>query len=525
MEASREKFPTCADCAIVFPLLMAAFLCCSRPSSREAEPNDTAPAAMELRAGAPVEGFLDRAGDVDFYRIAVPDPSVLDVQLSAVRGINHSLKIWNGATGELLKLVDDARKSSPERMCNFHFGGGYVLVSVQHGEKDAPAGNRDNSYQLKIDLRGAVAGTETEPNDAPEKATPVAVNSEVTGYYSPAYNRLTANEKNPGREEDWFRLDIQLQEGRPLLLDLELSPVPEIDPAMFLYGPGMREILSAGGKGAGQGATLKGTGITEPGTYHIMVAAANGISGCDIPYVLSIKTRDYDFSLEMEPNNDMLQSNVIQSEEVTGKISHAGDRDFFTVKSSGGMRVHRVELIPPPDLDIAFNLYDGSKRRVFEVNTAGKGEREVLPNACSKDDIFIEVLSRGAPGEDAPYRLLVSSRDHVEGYEIEPNDDRKEATRVQGDTVTGHTTRKNDIDYYLLEYAARKKKRFTVNAATGSRLKVSVTDPLGYAVRSVTVTGGAETKFYEMIDRKGYLVVKSMGENYLEPYVITLKDE
>jgi hypothetical protein len=411
-------------------------------------------------------------------------------------------------------------------MCNFQFGGGYLFISVQHGEKDAPTGNRENPYQLRVDLRSVAGGGESEPNDTPETATSVAVVGEVSGHYSPAINRLNKSEKNPGREEDWYSIDFRVQDGKPLLLDLELSPVPDIDSELCVYGPGLREIISVNGLGTGQGEALRGIGITESGIHYVMVAARNGMAACDIPYVLSIKTRDYDFSGEMEPNNDAAQANVIQSDEIAGRISSAGDRDFFLVKSSGDLRIHRVEAVPSPELDIALNVYDASKKRLYEINGAGKGEREIIPNAASNEDIFIEVLSRGAAtAEDASYRLQVSSRAHAPGFEVEPNDSRKEATPVEGDSITGYATKKNDIDYYLLEYDGRSRRSFAVNAVKGARLKVSVTDPRGNVVRSVTVNGGAERKFYEMIDRKGYLIIKSLQENYFEPYVINVKPE
>jgi len=351
------------------------------------------------------------------------------------------------------------------------------------------------------------------------------VNGEVSGHYSPAVNRLNKSEKNPGREEDWFSLDLRLQDGKPLLLDLELTPVPDIDPELYVFGPGMREILSVNGLGTGQGEALRGIGITESGVHYVMVAARNGLAGCEIPYVLSIKTRDYDFSGEMEPNNDASLANIIQSDEIAGRLSSARDRDFFLVKTSE-LRVLRIEAVPSPELDIALNVYDASKKRLYEINNAGKGEHEIIPNASSREDLFIEVLTRGAaPAEDTSYRLLVSSRSPAPGFEIEPNDTRKDATYVQGDVITGYSTKKNDIDYILLEYGGRARQCFTVNAVKGARLKVSVTDPQGNVVRSVTVNGGAEKKFYEMIDQKGYLVIKSLKENYFEPYVINVKPE
>ncbi len=114
---------------------------------------------------------------------------------------------------------------------------------------------------------------------------------------------------------------------------------------------------------------------------------------------------------------------------------------------------------------------------------------------------------------------------YVPGFEIEPNDEKKNATPVKGDMISGYTTRKGDTDHFLLEYPGRKRIRFEINIPKYCRLRVSVTDPLGYVVRSVEVEGAAERKFHEMIDQRGYVIVKTLKENFREPYEIKLVEE
>jgi len=510
---------------VVF-IAMMALASCAKSVPRETEPNGDAMKAMEIRSGVAVEGFLGSYNDVDFYKIRVAEPSVIDVRLSAVRGINHSLKLWNGSSPEPLKFIDDARKSSPERMCNLSLSGGYLYISVQHGEKDPRIANTENHYLLNVDVRGRKGNEEMEPNDNPDTATETLLGGEVTGFFSPAYNRMSRDRENPLREEDFFRFEVLLPGGKPLLLDLDLTPVPDVDSEVQLFAPGMNKVLTANAQGTGAGESARGIGITVSGTWFVKVTARNYAANCDIPYILSLATREYDYSQEMEPNNDFPAAGIIQGEEIRGRISSPGDRDFFLVKSDGTVRVTRIEAVPGGDLDVAFNVYDAERDRLFEVNRGIGGEREILPNAGSRGDLYVEVLSRGGlPAGGADYTLAVSSRVRMPGFELEPNDSKKQATAVSGDVITGYTTKRDDVDYYLLESRGRVKKRFTVNAVKGSTLKVSVTDPLGYAVRTVKVMGGTEKSFYEMIDQKGYLIVKSLEESYLEPYMIRMRNE
>jgi hypothetical protein len=286
----------------------------------------------------------------------------------------------------------------------------------------------------------------------------------------------------------------------------------------------MKEILSADSQGTGAGESLKGMGITTSGIYRVMIAARNAAANCDIPYILSVMTREYDLTAEMEPNNDIKTAGMIQAGLINGRIFPGGDRDFFTVKSDGTDRLHKIEAVPSPDLDLSMNIYDAAGKRVYEVNAGGAGEAEILPDVFFREDFHVEIFSRDGSAEGI-YRLETLSRAYVPGFEIEPNDTRKEATPVKVDVIAGYTTKRGDIDYFLLEYPVRKRIRFEISAPKYCRLKVSVTDPLGYVVRSVEVEGAAERKFHDMIDQRGYVIVKSLKENFREPYEIKLVEE
>ena len=70
----------------------------------------------------------------------------------------------------------------------------------------------------------------------------------------------------------------------------------------------------------------------------------------------------------------------------------------------------------------------------------------------------------------------------------------------------------------------RVKKRFVLNGIKDSILKISITDPLGYIIKTIILEGNESKTFDEMIDRKGYLIVETQKENYKEPYFIVIGD-
>jgi hypothetical protein len=513
-----------AGLLVYVPVVLCLF--CGKTPGREIEPNDDFASAMTISPGKEVTGFLGTDRDVDFYKVFVSAPSVVSVSLSEVRGVNHSITCYDGATRALLMHVDDARKSSPEKVCNLHVSGGYLFIAVRHGEKDAPAANLDNPYVLTVDVRSPNPREEIEPNNTPDRATPVDVDSDVMGYFSPAFCRSEKDAEKLMPEEDWFSFEMQLPAGHLKVLDIDISPVEEVDSQIRLFSPAMKEIAVANGFGAGKGESLRGIGVSEGGKYYVVVSSVNLASNCQKPYTLSITSRAFDFRTEMEPNDSMDSAQIVQAEEISGSFISRDDRDWYVIKKGEGIHIARVEVLPAAGVDVAMNIYDASKKKIFEINAASAGAREVVPNVGYSDDLFLEIFPRAlSPASGPHYKLIISTRPHAGGFEIEPNDSKQSATHVSGDTITGYTSKKGDIDYYFLEFPTRVRKKFIVSAVSGSKLKVSVTDPLGHIIRTVSIEGGREKKFYEIIDAKGFLMVKSLAEQYSEPYVIRMEDK
>ncbi|HPQ54024.1 MAG TPA: hypothetical protein PK253_12310 [Spirochaetota bacterium] len=513
--------------------LTAVLICCvlaagcSKSIPAEVEPNNTFNTAMKLEDNGAVTGYFNSADDVDCYQVTLHEPAVLDISLNAVRGINHSIKIWR-RDGEprLLKYIDDFRKSSPERFCNMYADRGVYYITVQHGDKDPKRPNTENPYTLSLKARSLAFLEEKEPNDGHISATPVTVGKEISGYFSPVYDRLNQNADHPFREEDWYALDIVLEGETPSLIDVELSGVPGVNSVLYVYNAAMGEVGAYNVHGIGKGESARGIGVTASGRYYIMVTTEGYQSNCDVPYQIYVSQRPYDSTMEMEPNNTVGDANPLQQSEISGKIFPGGDKDMYKIPGPGRPTMFTIEAAPPETIDISVNVYNEAGETISGANQGKKGVPEILPNVYASKSLYVEVLSRrGDSDEQGTYRLMVSSQPYINGYEIEPNGKKASATAVSADTVTGYTSFQGDVDYYFLEYPKRKTLRFTAKAALGSKIKVSVTDPLGYIIRSERISGDAEKSFTEMIDGKGYLIIESLEANYREPYTIEIQEE
>ena len=107
--------------------------------------------------------------------------------------------------------------------------------------------------------------------------------------------------------------------------------------------------------------------------------------------------------------------------------------------------------------------------------------------------------------------------------EREPNNDLQRANRLVPPVISGYTSFTGDKDYFLLTYDGRVNERFEVTGVKAGAIRVSITDPLGYIIKSVDVRGDRTVLLNETIDRKGYVIVESVSEDYDNPYTVKLR--
>ncbi|MBN2160076.1 MAG: hypothetical protein JW807_11825 [Spirochaetes bacterium] len=503
--------------------ILVFFGSCSKKGDPEKEPNNSFSTANGISHDVRYIGSMATANDRDFFRLELKEAGVLDIHLSGLRGINLALKIWKGdEKPELVKWVDDNRKSSPERMPNLAVVPGDYYLEVFQSDRDPRKSERDNAYELTVTWREAIA-EESEPNDNSDHADTLYPGREITGYFSPAYNRLNDAVENLHREEDWFVADVELASDLPLLMDLSISGVTGVNSLVYLYDTERSLIAESDNGGAGEPESITGAGIRKSGSYYIMVAAKGYTVNHDEPYVLKIILNEHDRGGEIEPNNDFDSANACTGTVTTGKINARDDRDIFLCDAEDGPAIYRIELRPPEEMDIMFGLYSAEREKIIDINGGGRGDREVYPNFYSERNFFVSVSAR--TGDRLPageYVLSVTRLDEIAAMEREPNSDTSQANNMSGKSVTGYTSYRGDRDYFIVTCESRIKEKFEIRGVRGGEIKVSITDPLGYIIRTVEVKGESRSIFSEMIDRKGYVIVEAVKENYDYPYTVSL---
>ncbi len=513
------KIITC----ITVLLLLVSLASCSKNGKKEKEPNNSFATAGDISLDARFTGFMDTPNDRDFYRLIIDKPGVIDVNCSGVKGINLAVKVWKGEEEpRLLKWIDDNRKSSPERLGNLGVIPGTYYFEILQSDRDTRKSSTESSYELELKSREAIS-EESEPNDSKDEADSLRQDNEITGYFSPAYNRMNENTENLHREEDWYVVDVALGSDTPALITVSLSGVTEINSILSLYDENDTLISTSDNGGTGEPESITGAGIQKSGSYYIIVASKGYAANNDEPYTLKVTMLERDAGAEMEKNDDFDSANGIVNNVITGKINSRKDRDLFlcTVTRPSA---YRIELRPADDMDTICSIYNINQEKIIDINNAGSGKKETYPNYFSDKDFYIEVTMRSRDSlPTGEYVLSVTPLEENESMEREPNNDVPQANGLKAKTISGYTSFKGDKDYFKLSYDSRVKDRFEVRGARGGEIRVSVTDPLGYITKTVDVKGEKKVIFSEMIDKKGYIIVESVTESYDYPYTINLR--
>jgi hypothetical protein len=496
---------------------------CRKKSIAEIEPNDKESDATVMEAGIPLTGTISSSRDKDIFTIEIEEDTSFDISLSAVKGVNHALRIWkDGRSSDTTgKLIDDARKSSPEMMSGLWMNRGRWFIAVTHGDRDVPQGAPDIRYTLKLTPHDGEC-TEREPNDAIDQANPIDAQHPVSGFYSPAFNKLSENSDSPIREEDWFSFTVEAASDKPTVLRTGVSAVAGVTAAMELYAPDRTIIGRGEGRASGTPVSISDHVVTESGTYYLCVHSRSYESNPDKPYTLSITFPEYDPAREAEPNDTAESANTYNPPSMTGTVSPSGDRDFFSC-SVERPSLLRLEVTVPASIDILARIWSKDAVRLCELSGNG-GSKIVIPDLYADEQLFCEISGLADKNDAAQnYQIALTSSDYTPDMEKEPNDAKSTATKFAGQTMNGYLTFRGDHDWYLYECPPRSSRTVSVTGIEGASFTLSITDQRGNVIRTEKIAGKKQKSFKEFFDKKGYLIIESQKEITTEPYSITVK--
>ncbi|MBN1501089.1 MAG: hypothetical protein JW982_13090 [Spirochaetes bacterium] len=507
-------------------IIMIMFASCKKSYIAEIEPNNDFSSATPAELNREVRGYLDSASDTDFYQLISSEDTLVSLELSAVKGVNHSVEVFFDDGGQVrpVKLIDDVRKSSAEKMPNLFLQSGRYYFKISYGDRDDAEGNKDAYYVLKL-TSGEYISSEKEGNDDFNSATAIEQGETFSGYYYPAFNKLNRRKDSELKEEDYYAVQVDCSAENPVLLDVSVTGVENVDSVLNLYDPFQVLIATANNNGSGQGENFSDIGLTKPGKYYVSVSSVNFEVNFDVKYQIQMMVKPYDTSIEMESNNDYQRANRIIDNVINGKIFPAGDSDFFEINSGGSDGMFRIEVIPPVGMDIKLELLDESGETLAEADNFKDGEKEIFPNFYSESRFYLKVTSSGSYADaEMGYAVSVNESKKDPTEEIEPNDSVSSANKVKTRIIKGYISSNNDKDYFLIDPGSRVKVKFSVSGIDGTEFDFSISDSLGYAIKTETINGTDVKVIEEMIDSRGYIVIESKGDVSNFPYSIEIGD-
>ncbi len=492
---------------------------CSKNGSKEKEPNNSSKNANEIELSRPVTGYLHDDSDTDYFKLEVDKQSIASITLSPIKGVNHALLIFREIDGKpfLLKTIDDSRKSSPEEFPNMGLKPGIYYFQVAFGERDSAKGNEKNSYQLKITAEEN-SNEEFEPNDIRDYATPITSSVEYKSFFSPAFNKLNDKDVDKFREYDYYSISVMSPSS---VIDVSVSGVPQVNSVLQLKDSLGNLIASADAGLEGAGELIKNRGISEAGIYYIVLYSKNYEKNNEVPYLLSATVKGYDLSNEMESNDTIDSANQILGKDINGLIYPEGDIDIYVYQPDVSKQLS-VKAIPPQSVDIKLKVSDIDGKTLFDVNNNPAGVMEVIPNIITDKKIFITVSAGGASFDpDIQYNLILEEYSLSDGSEKEPNDAKEDANIVAGQYIQGYINRKNDTDYFFLQYGKKVNTAIKFRGVKNTNIEISVADNFGYVAKTEKSLSGSNIEIKETINGSGYLIIKGETPS-AEPYGIEI---
>jgi hypothetical protein len=260
------------------------------PPGIEREPNEDAMHATALDLTQPVhQGFLSPKSDVDWYLLHVNAASILRAEVSGVENVKTVLALIDPAKkdeekdNELVK-VDSGDVKEPQVMAGVALPAGDNYLRIEgalkkidhHWVRDYV--NDKQPYTLTLAVDPDDGTWEHEPNDKPDRATPVEIGKEYKGYLWPA------------GDVDVWRLEVK----QPATVAIVVSPVPKVT-----FKVSVRDAQKDGAEGkAAVVGILDGSRVESearlvvpfaPGSYDIEISDKTHTGNNQKPYVLSLK--------------------------------------------------------------------------------------------------------------------------------------------------------------------------------------------------------------------------------------------
>jgi hypothetical protein len=235
----------------------------------EIEPNDTAAFASPLALPGSGRGFVGWRKDKDYWKVplsGVGEDEALSIDVDGVADVALRVAVLDGTEAVLLERQGKAGDAVSLRNVAVRAGEPHYYVTVAATAR----GNPDEKYEIRASSAPLELDEETEPNDKPATAGPLA------DIPSDGGTRVGFLGKG---DVDLYKLDPA---DGPRELHLTVEPPPGVDVVLSVVdesGAPVTASADAGGSGAPE--KLQGVPVAPKAVLYVKLAAKSGGEGTE----------------------------------------------------------------------------------------------------------------------------------------------------------------------------------------------------------------------------------------------------
>ena len=407
--------------------------------------NDTSTRATAT-PGRDINGTLEYAGDVDWYRLSVRTGQryriALNTNANAETPLGDPYLRLIDSEGAELNASDDSEGSLNSLLEYAPQSNGTVYIAAS-----AYADAYEGGYTLRVDAERAPTDSTSADRHTRGRLNigrPVNASLDFTG------------------DRDWYRIGLTEGQSYRFRLNSADTANPLGDPLIKLIGPDGVEIAMDDDGGGNLNSSLE---FTAPTTGNYFIEARGFMEEAAGDYVLTALEGDTPANVSTD-----LSLNA-EGDYREGVLSPAGDKDWYRLELTEGQSV-RIGLSSAETNDTIGDpmvvLYDANGAELARDDDGGDGLNSWLEHtATTAGPVFVE--ARGFT-DDAAGRYVIS----VNAGEVGDNAEMAEYLAPNGEgriSIIGH---EGDVDWFALDLIEGRPYRIYVDSYEPSPLA----DPL-----------------------------------------------
>jgi uncharacterized caspase-like protein len=397
------------------------------------EPNDTIGAAAPIPATTTFWPTIYPRGDIDWYKIWVPEPGLLQLTASNVDDkLDIYMRVLDLNEGTVMGWVGPARQGGDTVADAELSAPGTYLIQVSDGNNDA-----SSVKPFKFEAAFRPVSDPAEPNNSVSEAVIVPPTSEWKAAIFPR------------GDTDWLAIDVD----HPGELTLWASNSPEeLDIHVRVQNADAKDVLGWTGP-ARQGGDVVGVAdLPAPGRYFINVVDGN--NNASSPELFDLSLTYIAQPDQYEPNNGPAEAAPLTlGGQIAFNILPRGDNDWFRfeVPSAGELAVVIEEVAD--NLDIYFQVFDADRKAILGWTGPPRegAVTEGIADLPAPGIYYLQIADGNNNARSIKHATLSTAFTPI-AESSEPNDSFSQAAPIElGVPYLATILPRGDQDWYLLK--------------------------------------------------------------------------